>query len=124
MNNLQKQVNKLNADLENLNAKKKNLSEKEARINKAFKLASKKEQRKEREHKLFQFAAEIDKNFGNVITNASSIDEVKYIANECSNYIDLGIQINKIFNREFEKITSSQELTIFIDKILDQLKKK
>lgn len=123
MNNLQKQINKLNADLENLNKRNRNLSEKEARLNKAFQLASKKEKRKERDHKLFLYAAEINKRFDNVITNASSIDEVKEIANECGNFIELGAQIDRLFKKELTKITDSQELKIFINKILNQLKK-
>lgn len=123
MNNLQKQINKLNADLENLNKRNRNLSEKEARLNKAFQLASKKEKRKERAHKLFLYAAEINKRFNNVITNTSSIDEVKDRANECGNFILLGAYIDDLFNNEFSETTDPKKVRIFIDKILDLLKK-
>lgn len=99
------------------------LTEKEKALNKAESLVEKKKARKERNHKLYRFAATYNSLFGDVIIN-TPLEEIDKLAELTVTYVYVTSRLDKVLHDAiYTKFTNDQEIDSIIEDIIEKLKK-
>lgn len=93
------------------------LTEKEKALNKAESLVEKKKARKERNHKLYRFAATYNSLFGDVIIN-TPLEEIDKLAELTVTYVYVTSRLDKVLHDAiYTKFTNDQEIDSIIQEI-------
>lgn len=99
------------------------LTEKEKALNKAESLVEKKKARKERNHKLYRFAATYNSLFGDVIIN-TPLEEIDKLAELTVTYVYVTSRLDKVLHDAiYTKFTNDQEIDSIIEDIIEKLTK-
>lgn len=99
------------------------LTEKEKTLNKAESLVEKKKARKERNHKLYRFAATYNSLFGDVIIN-TPLEEINKLAELTVTYVYVTSRLDKVLHDAiYTKFTNDQEIDSIIEDIIEKLTK-
>lgn len=99
------------------------LTEKEKALNKAESLVEKKKARKERNHKLYRFAATYNSLFGDAIIN-TPLEEIDKLAELTVTYVYVTSRLDKVLHDAiYTKFTNDQEIDSIIEDIIEKLTK-
>lgn len=122
MADIQKQREHLRAKAATLQEKIKKLDNAEAAFQKALVLSEKKKKRKERNHKLYRFAAKFNSLSGNAITQ-TTLEEMDELAEITWRLVHLALIINDDTNYPImSTVDSSSKFYKMAFKIIEKLK--